>query len=253
MAGAAQRVAGGARRPAPAAPDSRRGRHRQDAARRRAGRLVPVSTASPRSTTRCYAGEGRLAYAPIAAWLKSDALQPTLTSLDAVWLTRRREASSGTAALRARTCRHQSRSSKAGSGCASSTRSRTPSEPAAPLRARRRRPAVGRRRHARMASLLPALGFRHALPRRRHRARRGRAGQSAAWRRSRQLERDELLTLDHAWPARPDGDGAAGRRSRRAPARRGARWRAPFAKPKATRCSSSSAAAWSWRGGAVSR
>ena len=32
---------------------------------------------------RCYAGEGRLPYAAIAAWLKSDALQSTLTSLDA--------------------------------------------------------------------------------------------------------------------------------------------------------------------------
>jgi len=33
-------------------------------------------------TARCYAGEGRLAYAPIAAWLKGDALQPALTRLD---------------------------------------------------------------------------------------------------------------------------------------------------------------------------
>jgi DNA-binding SARP family transcriptional activator len=39
------------------------------------------------ATTRCYAGDGRLAYAPIGAWLQSDALRPTLTSLDAVWLT----------------------------------------------------------------------------------------------------------------------------------------------------------------------
>jgi DNA-binding SARP family transcriptional activator/predicted ATPase len=38
-------------------------------------------------TTRCYAGDGRLAYAPIGAWLQSEALRPTLTSLDAVWLT----------------------------------------------------------------------------------------------------------------------------------------------------------------------
>jgi DNA-binding SARP family transcriptional activator len=38
-------------------------------------------------TTRCYAGEGRLAYAPIAAWLKSDTLQPTLMKLEAAWLT----------------------------------------------------------------------------------------------------------------------------------------------------------------------
>lgn len=38
-------------------------------------------------TARCYAGEGRLAYAPIADWLKSDALQSTLMKLDASWLT----------------------------------------------------------------------------------------------------------------------------------------------------------------------
>jgi DNA-binding SARP family transcriptional activator len=38
-------------------------------------------------TARCYAGEGRLAYAPIAAWLKSDAMHPTLMKLDAASLT----------------------------------------------------------------------------------------------------------------------------------------------------------------------
>jgi DNA-binding SARP family transcriptional activator len=38
-------------------------------------------------TARCYAGEGSLAYAPIAAWLKSEALQSTLMKLDASWLT----------------------------------------------------------------------------------------------------------------------------------------------------------------------
>ena len=36
---------------------------------------------------RCYAGEGRLAYAPIAAWLKSDALRPSLMKLDPSWMT----------------------------------------------------------------------------------------------------------------------------------------------------------------------
>jgi DNA-binding SARP family transcriptional activator len=36
---------------------------------------------------RCYAGEGRLAYAPIAAWLGSDALQPALAALAPAWLT----------------------------------------------------------------------------------------------------------------------------------------------------------------------
>jgi DNA-binding SARP family transcriptional activator len=38
-------------------------------------------------TTRCYPGEGRLAYAPIASWLKSDALQPVLMRLDRSWTT----------------------------------------------------------------------------------------------------------------------------------------------------------------------
>src|SRR5262249_3086767 len=33
-------------------------------------------------TARCYSGEGRLAYAPIASWLKSAALQPALARLD---------------------------------------------------------------------------------------------------------------------------------------------------------------------------
>src|SRR4030095_8103034 len=33
------------------------------------------------TTTRCYAGEGRLAYAPIAGWLKSAALRPALAKL----------------------------------------------------------------------------------------------------------------------------------------------------------------------------
>ena len=36
---------------------------------------------------RCYAGEGRLAYAPIAAWLKSERLQPALMRLDPSWTT----------------------------------------------------------------------------------------------------------------------------------------------------------------------
>jgi DNA-binding SARP family transcriptional activator len=39
------------------------------------------------AVTRCYAGEGRLAYAPIVTWLKSSALQSTLKTLDAYWAT----------------------------------------------------------------------------------------------------------------------------------------------------------------------
>jgi DNA-binding SARP family transcriptional activator len=38
-------------------------------------------------TSRCYAGEGRLAFAPIAAWLKTAPLQQPLTTLEASWLT----------------------------------------------------------------------------------------------------------------------------------------------------------------------
>jgi DNA-binding SARP family transcriptional activator len=38
-------------------------------------------------TARCYAGEGRLAYAPIASWLKSQSLHPALRTLDEAWLT----------------------------------------------------------------------------------------------------------------------------------------------------------------------
>ena len=34
------------------------------------------------ATARCFPGEGRLAYAPVAAWLKSSALQPALARLD---------------------------------------------------------------------------------------------------------------------------------------------------------------------------
>jgi tetratricopeptide (TPR) repeat protein len=36
---------------------------------------------------RCYAVEGELAYAPVVAWLRAEALRPALAALDAVWLT----------------------------------------------------------------------------------------------------------------------------------------------------------------------
>jgi len=39
------------------------------------------------ATTRCFAGEGRLAYAPIAAWLRAPSMQHALRGLDAVWLS----------------------------------------------------------------------------------------------------------------------------------------------------------------------
>jgi DNA-binding SARP family transcriptional activator len=37
------------------------------------------------AATRCYAGEGRLAYAPIAAWLQTEALRAPLLALEPVW------------------------------------------------------------------------------------------------------------------------------------------------------------------------
>jgi DNA-binding SARP family transcriptional activator len=46
-------------------------------------RLNGISSA----TTRCYAGEGRLAYAPIAGWLRSAALRPAMAKLDSPWMT----------------------------------------------------------------------------------------------------------------------------------------------------------------------
>ncbi len=36
---------------------------------------------------RCYAVEGELAYTPVLAWLRAEALRPALAALDAVWLT----------------------------------------------------------------------------------------------------------------------------------------------------------------------
>jgi DNA-binding SARP family transcriptional activator len=39
------------------------------------------------ANARCYAGEGRLAYAPIAAWLNSEAVRPALMRLDPSWAT----------------------------------------------------------------------------------------------------------------------------------------------------------------------
>jgi DNA-binding SARP family transcriptional activator len=38
-------------------------------------------------SARCYAGEARLAYAPIADWLKSDALRAALARLEPAWMT----------------------------------------------------------------------------------------------------------------------------------------------------------------------
>ncbi|NIV30204.1 MAG: AAA family ATPase, partial [Anaerolineae bacterium] len=37
--------------------------------------------------TRCYASEGRLAFAPVASWLRAGALRSTLSSLDGPWLS----------------------------------------------------------------------------------------------------------------------------------------------------------------------
>jgi DNA-binding SARP family transcriptional activator len=39
------------------------------------------------ASTRCYAVEGRLAYAPVTSWLRANAIQAGLSALDPVWLT----------------------------------------------------------------------------------------------------------------------------------------------------------------------
>ncbi len=39
------------------------------------------------ATARCYAGEGGLAYAPIAAWLRRDALRPAVARLSPTWMS----------------------------------------------------------------------------------------------------------------------------------------------------------------------
>jgi len=39
------------------------------------------------ASARCYAAQGRLAYAPVTAWLHADAIQTRLSALDKVWLT----------------------------------------------------------------------------------------------------------------------------------------------------------------------
>jgi DNA-binding SARP family transcriptional activator/tetratricopeptide (TPR) repeat protein len=46
-----------------------------------------VARGNRSATTRCYAGEGRLAYGPLAAWLQTDAVHASVRALDAVWLT----------------------------------------------------------------------------------------------------------------------------------------------------------------------
>ncbi len=42
---------------------------------------------SATAAARCYAAQGELAFAPVATWLRSEALRTTLTSLGEVWLT----------------------------------------------------------------------------------------------------------------------------------------------------------------------
>jgi DNA-binding SARP family transcriptional activator len=39
------------------------------------------------ASARCYAAEGRLAYAPVTTWLRTDAIQAGLPTLDPIWLT----------------------------------------------------------------------------------------------------------------------------------------------------------------------
>src|SRR5258708_35625035 len=39
------------------------------------------------ASARCYAAEGRLAYAPVTTWLRTDAIQAGPPALDPIWLT----------------------------------------------------------------------------------------------------------------------------------------------------------------------
>jgi AAA ATPase domain/Bacterial transcriptional activator domain len=39
------------------------------------------------ASARCYAAEGQLAYAPVSMWLRTDAIQASLSALDPIWLT----------------------------------------------------------------------------------------------------------------------------------------------------------------------
>ena len=39
------------------------------------------------ASARCYAAEGRLAYAPVSMWFRTDAIQAGLSTLDPIWLT----------------------------------------------------------------------------------------------------------------------------------------------------------------------
>ena len=69
-------------------------------------------------TARCYAGEGQLAYAPIAAWLKSNALRPVLMKLDAAIADRHRTRfEPEVIAAPPRRAAHPNPSSKTGSAC----------------------------------------------------------------------------------------------------------------------------------------
>ncbi len=39
------------------------------------------------ASARCYTAEGRLAYAPVTTWLRTDAILTGLSALDPIWLT----------------------------------------------------------------------------------------------------------------------------------------------------------------------
>src|SRR5260221_1039159 len=39
------------------------------------------------ASAHCYGAEGRLAYAPVTAWLRAEAVQTGLSALDPAWLT----------------------------------------------------------------------------------------------------------------------------------------------------------------------
>jgi DNA-binding SARP family transcriptional activator len=48
---------------------------------------LAASSGARTAATRCYAGEGRLPYAPIIAWLRGDAVQAAIKTLEPAWVT----------------------------------------------------------------------------------------------------------------------------------------------------------------------
>ena len=171
-------------------------------------------------TARCYAGEGRLAYAPIAALAEERRAAAGADEAGSVLDDRRRQASSRAARRRVPRFPHPTGSSRAGSACVSS---------------RRWRRRSGRRLRSSSSSTIcngptPTRSNGFSISCARHPTCAASSSAPCAPRRSRtipplgrllgHLERDNLLTTIALGPLDRDGHGATGRRSGRASARR---------------------------------